>query len=128
MPYESAADRAIREAMERGEFDNLPGAGKPIEGLGGRHDENWWLKSLLERENISMPLPPSLQLRKEIEELPQTLADVRRESLVREIVADLNRRIKGHRLSPDGPPIVIKDVDEARIVSDWKAAGAGRRA
>ncbi|MGI8433909.1 MAG: DnaJ family domain-containing protein [Nocardioidaceae bacterium] len=31
-------DLQIRRAMEHGEFDNLPGAGKPIPGLGGTHD------------------------------------------------------------------------------------------
>jgi hypothetical protein len=41
MPYESWVDRQIREAIERGEFDNLPGQGKPIKGLNGRDDENW---------------------------------------------------------------------------------------
>lgn len=41
--YETALDRAIREAAERGEFDNLPGSGKP---LPIRHsgDPDWWLK------------------------------------------------------------------------------------
>lgn len=126
MVYESSADRQIREAMERGEFDNLPGAGKPIKGLDGRHDENWWLKSFLEREQISMPLPVSLQLRKEIEELPQTLSDVRRESVVREIVDALNRRITSHRLRPDGPPIVIGNLDVERVVADWSAARRAR--
>lgn len=29
--WESAIDRAIREAMERGDFANLPGEGKPID-------------------------------------------------------------------------------------------------
>ena len=28
--FESAIDRQIREAQERGEFDNLPGRGKPL--------------------------------------------------------------------------------------------------
>ncbi|GLZ01820.1 hypothetical protein Acsp02_90710 [Actinoplanes sp. NBRC 103695] len=32
--YESAVDRQLREAQERGEFDNLPGAGKPLRGAG----------------------------------------------------------------------------------------------
>jgi hypothetical protein len=31
-------DLQIQEAMKRGDFDNLPGAGKPIEGLGAQHD------------------------------------------------------------------------------------------
>jgi hypothetical protein len=33
--FESLAERRIREAGERGEFDNLPGAGQPLPGLGG---------------------------------------------------------------------------------------------
>ena len=38
--YESHIDRLIREATERGEFDNLPGAGKPL-NLGGADDPDW---------------------------------------------------------------------------------------
>jgi len=121
MPYESWADRQIRESMERGEFDNLLGAGKPIPGLGGRQDDNWWLKGFLERENISMPLPASLQLRKEIDELHDLLADVRFEDQVREIVDGLNLRIRQHRRRPDGPPIFIADVDPDRVVATWRA-------
>ena len=58
--------------MERGEFDNLPGAGKPIEGLGAEHDPDWWLKKLVERERIAV-LPPSIALRKEDAELDDRL-------------------------------------------------------
>jgi hypothetical protein len=47
---ESACDRLIREAMERGEFDDLPGAGKPIPGRGEPYAPNWWVKSFVERE------------------------------------------------------------------------------
>ena len=74
--YESWAERQVREAIERGEFDNLPGAGRPIPGLNGRDDADWWVKGLLEREQLPMPLPTSLALRKEVIELPATLADV----------------------------------------------------
>jgi hypothetical protein len=31
MSFESWVDKQIREATERGEFDGLPGAGKPID-------------------------------------------------------------------------------------------------
>ena len=65
----------IREAIERGEFDNLPGKGRPIKGLNGRDDENWWVKAYLEREQLPLPLPTSLALRKEVMALPETLAD-----------------------------------------------------
>ena len=36
--------------MERGEFDDLPGAGKPIPGAGRPHEPDWWVRSFLERE------------------------------------------------------------------------------
>lgn len=50
---ESWVDRVIREAAERGEFDNLPGMGKPIEDLDQPYDENWWVKRWIEREKLS---------------------------------------------------------------------------
>ncbi len=76
MPYESWVDRQIREAIERGEFDDLPGQGKPIRGLTGRDEESWWVKAYLEREQLPLPLPTALALRKEVRALPDTLADI----------------------------------------------------
>jgi hypothetical protein len=90
--WESVVDRQIREAQERGEFDNLPGAGKPIEGIDQPYDENWWVKGLLRREN--MPAPAAL--RKEIEGLADRVARLTLESSVRDIVTDLNNRIREH--------------------------------
>ena len=121
MPYESWADRQIREAIERGEFDNLPGQGKPIKGLNGRDDENWWLKAYLEREQLPLPLPIALALRKEVVALQDTLADVADEDAVREIVRDLNCRIaESHRIRVDGPPIVIGLVNVDQAVAEWR--------
>lgn len=42
-------DRIIREAMEAGEFEGLPGTGKPIPGAGNVDDDLWWVRSWLER-------------------------------------------------------------------------------
>jgi len=121
MPYESWVDRQIREAIDRGEFDNLSGQGKPIKGLNGREDENWWLKAYLEREQLPLPLPTSLALRKEVIALQDTLADVAEEEAVREIVRDLNHRIaESHIIRVDGPPIVIGLVDVDRAVAEWR--------
>ncbi|NNF65070.1 MAG: DUF1992 domain-containing protein [Acidimicrobiia bacterium] len=50
---ESWVDRLIREAAERGEFDDLEGSGKPIEMLKDPYDENWWVKRWIEREKLS---------------------------------------------------------------------------
>ena len=123
---ESLIDRQIREAQERGEFDDLPGKGKPLAGLDRPYDENWWLKDLLKREDLSYPLPTSLALRKEIQDLPQKVADVHSEATVREIVADLNGRISESRRKPiDGPPVVLEPVDVDAIVQAWRDRRGG---
>ncbi|MFW6598709.1 DUF1992 domain-containing protein [Propionibacteriaceae bacterium Y2011] len=119
---ESWADRVVREATERGEFSNLPGEGKPISGLDKR-DDDWWVKGMLERERISMPLPPSLQLRKDVAELPEQLADVRREDDAREIIEALNDRIRdSHRRRLDGPVIHVGLVDVEQSLARWREA------
>jgi len=51
--FESWIDRQIREAMERGEFDNLPGAGKPIPDLDKATDELWWIRQKMRSEGLS---------------------------------------------------------------------------
>lgn len=49
---ESFVDRLIRQAMERGEFDDLPGAGEPIPGAGKRDDQWWWFRRWVKRNAI----------------------------------------------------------------------------
>ena len=119
--YESWIDRQIREAQERGEFDNLRGAGEPLKGLDGSQDENWWIKGLLERENLRPPLPGSLLLRKQTREIDDFVADCTTEEQVRELVQDLNTRIlDARRRGIDGPKIVIGEVDVERVVREWR--------
>ena len=121
--YESWAERQVREAIERGEFDNLPGAGRPIPGLTGRDDADWWVKGLLEREQLPMPLPTSLALRKEVIGLPATLADVTDEQTARDIVEELNLRIRhSHRHRVDGPPVVVRTVDVEATLAAWRSS------
>jgi hypothetical protein len=52
VPWESWIDRQIRRAEERGEFDDLPGAGRPIPDLDKPFDELWWVKDKLRREGL----------------------------------------------------------------------------
>ena len=42
--WETWIDAQIRVAMEKGAFDNLPGAGKPLPDLGQEYDPLWWVK------------------------------------------------------------------------------------
>jgi hypothetical protein len=104
-------DLQVRQAMERGDFDDLPGAGKPIPDLGDAHDPNWWIKKLVERENVAL-LPPSLALRKEDAELDATLDKLNVEADVRRHVEDFNKRVVAARYRlPEGPPLVTMPRD-----------------
>ncbi len=121
-------DVQIRRAMERGDFDNLPGAGKPIEGLGAEHDPDWWLKQLVERERIAV-LPPALQLRKDDAELDGVLDTLASEEEVRKRVEDFNARVIRARYTPvDGPPLITMPRDVEETVADWRERRAKRRA
>lgn len=54
-PFETHIDRVIKEAVARGEFDDLPGAGKPIPGAGTKDDEGWWLRRWVKRNREESP-------------------------------------------------------------------------
>jgi hypothetical protein len=114
-------DLQLRQAVERGDFDDLPGLGKPIADLGGQHDPDWWLKRLVEREHITGVLPPALQLRKEDAELDALLDTMRSEAEVRRVVEEFNARIR-HALyrQLDGPPLVTQQRDVDVEVNRWR--------
>jgi hypothetical protein len=114
-------DLQIEQAMERGEFDNLPGAGKPLGDLGSPHDRDWWLRKLVEREQITGVLPAALQLRKEDAELDRLLDREATEQEVRRVVEDFNRRvIEARRQLQGGPPVVTPTRDVDTEVSRWR--------
>ncbi|MEA1902472.1 MAG: DUF1992 domain-containing protein [Actinomycetota bacterium] len=48
-PQETHVDRLIREAIEKGEFDDLPGEGKPLPGAGTHDDALWWVRGWVKR-------------------------------------------------------------------------------
>ena len=124
-------DLQIQQAMDRGEFDNLPGAGKPLGDLGAPHDRDWWLKKLIEREHITGVLPPALQLRKDDVLLADELDRESTEHGVRAMVESFNRRVvEARRQLQGGPPVVTKTRDVDEEVRRWRerrgATGRGR--
>ncbi len=121
-------DLQIRLAMERGDFDNLPGAGKPIRGLGETHDPDWWVKNLIEREQITAVLPAALALRKEDAELDAQLDREMTEAGVRRIITDFNQRVvEARRQLLGGPPVVTPTRDADQQVTNWRARRTERR-
>src|SRR5947208_9650382 len=118
--FETWIDAQIRLARERGEFDDLPGTGKPIPPGGDGLD---WLARKLREESVDPAtfLPPSLALAREVEQLPDRLRAERSEARVREIADDLNARIyQAYRLPQDGPPIRVAPVDVDAVVAQWR--------
>jgi hypothetical protein len=120
--WEAAVEAQIRAAQERGEFDNLPGAGKPIPGRDLPYDESWWIKSFLERERIpgDLLLPTPLQLRRRVERLPGEVRDLPTEESVRAVVAALNREIVDFLRAPSGPRVVVRPVNVEETVRVWR--------
>lgn len=127
-------EKAIREAQERGEFDNLPGAGKPLRSLGNPEieDPDWWVKGLVERENLDMSgaMSPSMALRKEAAGFPESLLDLRTEQSVRAVLEDYNHRVREDRLRPAvGPrsPVWARIVEVEELVDRWRDLREARR-
>ncbi|MEW1962535.1 DUF1992 domain-containing protein [Microbacterium sp. NPDC077644] len=114
-------ESAIQVAMRRGAFDDLPGAGKPLEGLGTHHDPDWWIRRKIETENLTGLGPPAILLRTEDRELDATLDGFSRESDVRELLEDFNKRvIEARRQLLGGPPVVTKTRDVGAEVRRWR--------
>ncbi len=118
--WESWVDAIIREGQERGEFDNLPGAGKPIDGLDKPHDELWWVRRKLKDEGVSY-LPPTLAVRKDKEDTLLAIEALRSEHRVRDLLGQLNERIRAVNRRPgEGPPSTVMPLDVDEILAGWR--------
>ncbi|MBG6224287.1 hypothetical protein IWX63_000842 [Arthrobacter sp. CAN_A2] len=128
---EDEAKRArliVDRAVARGDFDNLALAGKPIPGLGEGHDPDWWVKGLIQRENITGLGPRAILLRTEDAELDARLDRQYTERQVREILEDFNDRVvDARRQLLGGPPVItpLRDVDAE--VQRWRDRRASAR-
>ncbi len=120
--WETWVERKIRESMERGEFDNLPGSGEPLPDLAQPYDELWWLRKKLREEKLSID-PPALTLRKEVDATRVRIAAARTETEVRRLVVAINERIAyvNSRIT-FGPPSDIVPLDADGVVTGWRAA------
>ncbi|MFF4955502.1 DnaJ family domain-containing protein [Streptomyces sp. NPDC001222] len=126
--FESFADKQIRDAQERGEFANLPGAGEPSASVTETvYDELWWIKRKMAREGLAV-LPPTLALRKEAEDTLLAVAAAPSERVVRRMVEALNVKIRDMMFKPPpGPPLGLKPYDVEEVVRQWHERRAGAR-
>lgn len=120
MGWESWIDRQIRQATERGEFDDLPGAGKPIPDLDKPFDELGWVKRKLRSEGLTYQ-PPSLALRKAAHDALEAAASAGSEAEVRRIIENINERIRqANRKGIAGPSVTLMPFNVERLVTEWR--------
>ena len=104
--YVDPVERSIRDAIARGEFDNLPGAGRPIPDLDRQYDPDWWARRQLDEARAHDAADDVRRMiRKELPFL-RTMADraagAARMAELNVLIAEVNRA-----LSPEDriPPI-----------------------
>ncbi len=120
MTFASFVDQQIREAQEKGEFENLPGEGEPLRDLEESYNPVWWVKKLVKREKISM-LPPALEARRKVERALDQIFELRDEARVRQRVEDLNVEIAGlNSRVTTGPATHIGRLDVDSVVLRWR--------
>lgn len=122
--FESLAERRIREAMERGEFDDLPLAGKALD-FSDVEDPQWWIKRWMQREQIdtSALAPMVIQLRREADGFPASLRRFTQEHDVRDYLEDFNHRVRADRVESRfsrESRIVAPIVDVEAMVARWR--------
>lgn len=124
-------ERQIREALDKGDFDDLNGAGKPLD-LGDPDDPDWWVKGFLRREGLRLgdALPPVLLLRRQRESFPDSLIDLAHEQDVRIVLVEYNRAVRDEimRIRPGpGSPVLAHTVDIERLLGQWRELRAAQR-
>jgi hypothetical protein len=124
LSFDSWIDLQIREAQQRGLFDDLAGAGKPQTSLEDAADPLWWTKQFLRREEISV-LPPALEVRARAQKLREILASIPSERALREATEALNVDIRRlNRTVGSGPPTTQAPLDVDELVAAWRAVRA----
>jgi hypothetical protein len=120
-----SVEQKIRAAQKAGAFDNLPGAGKPLDSV-DLNDPDWFVKRLVKREKIDprTMLHPTIALRREADGFPESLAELRTEEQVRAFLADFNERVHAEWRRPQVGPslnVIARPVDVDKIVGRWAA-------
>jgi hypothetical protein len=123
MSFQTWVEQQIARSMASGEFDNLPGAGKPLRIPSGDDSMVEWVVAKARQENIDLfgMLPPGLALRKERDDLPRRAAALPSEDAVRALAEDYDARVRAFWRRPQesrwSPVPGLCDVEE--LVAEW---------
>jgi hypothetical protein len=121
-------EMSIQQAIRRGDFDDLPGAGKPLKNLNQTYDPDWWIRQKIESEKLTGLGPPALTLRTENAGLDDRIDSAGSERQVRDLLDDFNRRVvHARRQLQGGPPVVTPPRDVDAEVARWRERRDARR-
>ena len=126
-PEAARIEGAIDQAVARGDFDDLPGAGQPLK-LPSRHDPDWWIKQRLEEDDVDRDalLPPVVLLRREHDRRDETLAELSDEQSVREYARDFTERVLADRSANPMARMLCPELDPEEAVARWRERRAQR--
>ena len=125
MSFETWVGQQISQAMARGDFEHLTGAGKPIPRLEREETAYDWALAKARREGVDTAamLPPGLALRRERDELPARAARLTFEEEVRALAEDYNARVQAFWRRPQesrwSPVPGLADVEA--LVTQWRS-------
>lgn len=126
MSFESWVERQISQAQARGDFDRLPGAGKPLPWRSPDETVYDWVVAKARKENLDLfgMLPPGLALRRERDLLPERVAELTSEQQVRALAEDYDARVRDFWRQPQesrwSPVPGLVDVEA--LVAGWAAS------
>lgn len=119
--WQTWIDSQIDDAQANGEFDDLPGYGKPLAGIDRPRDELWWVRDKLRREEVEY-LPPALAIRREAEQAEQQALAAPTQAEAERILDEINAKIRylnSHTI--DGPPTTLMPLDVDEVLDRWRA-------
>ncbi len=121
------ADRRIEEAMAEGKFDNLPGAGKPLDLEPMPADENarltWWALRILKQNDV---VPDEVVYRKRIDVLLERIGRLTDEAALPPLVTRANelvRKVNTMGTTALKASVVLLDLDGERARLRARLAG-----
>lgn len=126
MSFETWVEQQIHRGMERGDFADLPGAGRPLPREALSQDAYDWALAKARREGVETAamLPPGLRLRRERDDLPARAARLASEAQVRALAEDYNTRVQAFWRRPQesrwAPVPGLADVEV--LVAGWLRA------
>ena len=111
----------MKRALEEGDLSRLDGHGKPLEGIDGGYDPDWWLKDKMRREKLTS-LPRELGLKRKVDAEKAALLAVRSEPEVRRRLEAINAEIahfNAHHVFGPTSHLFLVDVDA--FLANWRA-------